>query len=60
MAIGCHALLLSEQVGMGTGTVENDLAACLINAVNKHPIRFNMTSPSSLILSVQRVIFVLW
>ena len=48
------------QIGMGAGAVKNDFAVGNVNAVNKNPIRRNMTFPPPPIFSVQRVVFVSW
>ena len=47
------------QIGMRAGMMKDYLLVFLINTVNENPVRFNMTSHPALVVSVQRVVFVL-
>ena len=50
----------SEQIRMTPGAVKNHLTTCCVNAVDEQPVRLNMTFPLTFVITVQRMIVVLW
>ena len=48
------------QFRMRAGTIKNHFLIFLVNTVYEKPIRFDMTLPPILVVSMQRVVFMLW
>ena len=52
--------LLTEQLRMSAGAVENYFFGIRFDAVYKKPIRFDMTLPPIFVVAMQRMVFMLW
>jgi hypothetical protein len=48
------------QIGMASGTVKNNPAVFIINAVYQKPVRFNMTFTLPVVFSMQGMVFMFW